>query len=77
MTEVRKKRYRRYYKNFPNLLGEKDIKKLLSIDPHPEYFNLPLQTEKNMDDFIEVAKMYVKYKDHPIISLGRSPKWFF
>ena len=29
-----------------------------------------------MDEFIKTAKIYSKYKDQPIICLGRSPKWF-
>ena len=35
-----------------------------------------MRTEKDMDDFIEISKIYNKYKDQPIICLGRSPKWF-
>lgn len=37
---------------------------------------LPLKREHTMDEFIKTAKIYSKYKDQPIICLGRSPKWF-
>ena len=37
---------------------------------------LPLTSPKTMDAFIDTAKIYAKYKDQPIICLGRSPKWF-
>ncbi len=37
---------------------------------------IPLLDEKNMDEFIKAAKIYSKYKDQPIVCLGRSPKWF-
>ena len=76
MSNAGKERLRRLYKNFENIIDETQKQTLLSIDPHPEYMKIPLQSEKDMDKFIEVAQMYSKYKDHPIICLGRSPKWF-
>ncbi len=37
---------------------------------------LPLLDDKSMKQFIDVCKIYTKYKDNKIICLGRSPKWF-
>lgn len=37
---------------------------------------LPLKTLSEKQDFFEVAKRYSDLKSHPIICLGRSPKWF-
>ncbi len=76
MPEARKKRYRKLYKEFDSIIAESQIKELLQIDKHPEYIRLPLQTEREMDEFIKIAQVYSQYKEHPIICLGRSPKWF-
>ncbi|MBR1461470.1 hypothetical protein IJ596_07580, partial [bacterium] len=43
---------------------------------NPKNVKLPLKSEKNMDEFIKTAQIYLRYKDQPIICLGRSPKWF-
>ena len=32
--------------------------------------------DETMKKFIEASKIYLNYKDQPIICLGRSPKWF-
>ena len=37
---------------------------------------LPLSSQENLEKFVETSKIYLKYKDQPIICLGRSPKWF-
>lgn len=62
-----RKRYESFEKdnsiNKNELFDQKDIK-------------LPLKREHTMDEFIKTAKIYSKYKDQPIICLGRSPKWF-
>ena len=63
----RKEKLRAQYNNF-----ELDTSKLVDN----RYHYMPLRSEKDMDSFLDVAKMYTKYKDHPIICLGRSPKWF-
>ena len=76
MPNARKERFRILYRDFHKLLAESQMDILLKIDPHPEYMQLPLQTEHEMDEFIKVAQIYSKYKDHQIICLGRSPKWF-
>ncbi|MBS6602404.1 MAG: hypothetical protein KH301_01430 [Brachyspira sp.] len=49
-----------------------DKKELVDLN----YLYLPLRTDKDMDNFIEISKIYNKYKEQPIICLGRSPKWF-
>ena len=76
MPNARKERFRKLYKDFDEIVDESQKQVLLSIDPHPENIRLPLQSETEMDNFIKVAKMYSEYKEHPIICLGRSPKWF-
>ena len=76
MNEHRKERFRLLYKNFDKIIDDSQREVLLKIDKHPEYFQLPLQKESEMNKFIDVAKMYSEYKEHPIICLGRSPKWF-
>ena len=38
--------------------------------------SMPLQSKNTMDEFLKTAQIYTKFKDHPIICLGRSPKWF-
>lgn len=69
MKPHRKQFFRKKYTNFfarvnkDELFDSKDL-------------TTPLQSEKSMDEFIKIAKVYSKYKDNPIICLGRSPKWF-
>ena len=74
MSPATKQRYRKLCQQFPREESQKI--KLLQIDPHPEYMRIPLQSDRDMAKFIEVAQMYSTYKDNPIICLGRSPKWF-
>lgn len=69
MGEATKKRMRLKYKTFDKILNMDEM-----FDPADA--RLPLQSEKNMDEFIKISKTYSKYKDQPIICLGRSPKWF-
>ena len=76
MSNEKKERLRILYKNFPEIIDESQKEIMLKIDPHKEYLQIPLQKEEEMDEFIKVAQMYSKYKEHPIICLGRSPKWF-
>ena len=65
------KRFRKRYEQFNT---DKHINKNELFDV--KNGNLPLRSEQNMDEFIRIAKIYSKYKDQPIIFLGRSPKWF-
>ncbi len=37
---------------------------------------LPLYHDEDMKDFLNVASAYNKYREHKIICVGRSPKWF-
>lgn len=37
---------------------------------------LPLMDDKTMKGYIDICKYYSQFKDHHIICLGRSPKWF-
>lgn len=64
-------RFRKRYEKFHT---DKNINKNELFDVKSGY--LPLRSEKNMDEFIRIAKIYTQYKDQPIICLGRSPKWF-
>ena len=76
MPNARKERFRKLYHEFDQIIDDSQKNILLSIDKHPENMQIPLQSERDMDNFIKVAQMYSGYKDHPIICLGRSPKWF-
>lgn len=71
MSEMTKKRFRKRYNNFKD---DKLINKADLVDQ--KYPLMPLQSEKEMDNFIKIASVYNQYKGHPIICLGRSPKWF-
>lgn len=71
MRDPAKKRFRKKYNNFFN---DQTINTSEMTDQNFQY--MPLRSEKLMDEFIDTAKIYSKYKDHPIICLGRSPKWF-
>lgn len=65
-----KERLRRKYKTF---LSRKTNQKGLYDN---KYTSTPLSNPETVKSFFDVAKMYSKYKDQPIICLGRSPKWF-
>lgn len=69
MKEPTKKRFRKKYNTFEKTMNRSEM-----FDQKEAY--LPLRTERNMDEFIKTSKIYTKYKDQPIICLGRSPKWF-
>ena len=69
MQEHTKERYRRIYKSFQI---NKSINKQDLFDP--KEISLPLQSEEKLEKFFDISKEYLKYKDHPIICLGRSPK---
>ena len=70
-TPYTKRRYRKLYQGFA---ANKYIDKSQLFDQKENY--LPLMSEDKMDKFLEIASIYKKYKDQPIICLGRSPKWF-
>ena len=71
MKESTKIRFRKRYLNF-----DKDpyIDKSELVDS--KFLYMPLRSEKSMNEFLKTASIYNKYKDQPIICLGRSPKWF-
>lgn len=69
MTQSTKQRFRKRYRNF-----FRRFKKDEMCDPKET--RMPLLDEGTMDEFIKTASIYKKYKDQPIICLGRSPKWF-
>ncbi|MBO5385141.1 hypothetical protein J6A64_02400 [bacterium] len=71
MNENTKIRFRKRYLNF-----DKDpyIDKQELVDS--KFLYMPLRTEKSMNEFLKTASIYNRYKDQPIICLGRSPKWF-
>ena len=71
MTERTKERYRRAYKSFSK---NEAIDKEELIDPKDPH--IPMQSDELLDEFIKTSSIYLKYKDQPIICLGRSPKWF-
>lgn len=71
MQPSTKRRFRKKYKNFFN---DSTINTNEMIDKNYKY--MPLQSELLMDNFIKTSKIYSKYKEQPIICLGRSPKWF-
>lgn len=68
MTEATKQRHRKKYKTF---LNDIDTNNLVQKQTH-----MPLSTDETMAAFIDTAKFYTQFKDHQIICLGRSPKWF-
>lgn len=71
MTDRAKERYRNLYQTF-STNEEIEQKKLFDVSSK----RLPLKSDAIMDKFIDMSKKYLKYKDQPIICLGRSPKWF-
>ena len=71
MTERAKERYRKLYKTFSS---NEDIEQSQLFDKKSKF--LPLQSDDSMEKFLKISKKYLKYKDQPIICLGRSPKWF-
>lgn len=71
MTDKSKERYRKLYNTFST---SEEIEQKQLFDKTTKL--LPLKDDKTMDKFIEMSKKYLKYKDQPIICLGRSPKWF-
>lgn len=71
MSDNAKKRFRKRYKTFfkDNIIDTSEM-----IDQ--KFLYMPLQSEETMNEFLKTSKIYAKYKDNPIICLGRSPKWF-
>ena len=69
MSESSKARMRKRYANFDKTMNKSEM-----FDKSTA--RMPLKSERNMDEFIKTASIYKKYKDQPIICLGRSPKWF-
>lgn len=69
MTAHTKQRFRRKYKSYSKQMNVAEM-----FDKNETA--MPLNNEKGMDEFIKTASIYKKYKNQPIICLGRSPKWF-
>ena len=71
MKESTKIRFRKRYLNF-----DKDpyIDKSELVDA--KFLYMPLRDERTMNEFLKTASIYNRYKNQPIICLGRSPKWF-
>lgn len=69
MTERTKNRYRKLYQNFTEEVDKKEL-----FDRKTQV--LPLMSDTTMEDFIDISRIYLKYKEQPIVCLGRSPKWF-
>ncbi len=72
MTSATKQRFRKKYNSFYRTLGKGKQEEM--FDPKDK--KMPLQDERTMDEFIKTASIYKKYRNQPIICLGRSPKWF-
>ena len=71
MTERAKERYRKLYKTFST---NEDVEQSELFDDKSKF--LPLQSDETMEKFLKTSRIYLRYKDQPIICLGRSPKWF-
>lgn len=71
MTEKSKERYRRLFKEFSS---NDEIDQTQLFDKTSK--KLPLTDDETLEKFVEASKIYLNYKDQPIICLGRSPKWF-
>lgn len=71
MKPHRKTFFRKRYSTFFSRVDKNELYSSAQRD-----VELPLTSPKTMDAFIDTAKIYAKYKDQPIICLGRSPKWF-
>ncbi|MBR1776677.1 hypothetical protein IJ750_06375 [bacterium] len=69
MSETKKNFYRKKIQIFDQMVDKSQL-----VDQ--DYPKIPLYREKDMDDFIKISSIYNQYKDHQIICLGRSPKWF-
>lgn len=69
MNKYTKERLRKRYNKFLTTINKEEM-----FDQKNCY--MPLSNEETMNKFIEASKIYAKYKDNPIICLGRSPKWF-
>lgn len=71
MKSHRKTFFRKRYSTFFSRVDKNELYSSAQRD-----VELPLTSPQTMDAFIDTAKIYAKYKDQPIICLGRSPKWF-
>ena len=69
MSENTKKRYRKICAKFDKTMDKSEM-----FDAKTAY--LPLGNKHTMDEFIKTSRLYLNYKDQPIVCLGRSPKWF-
>ena len=73
MSEEEREVCRKKYNDFFKLINIDDLYMPKGRSIHSK---LPLYYKADMDDFLDVASEYNKYKDNKIICVGRSPKWF-
>ena len=71
MSEGAKKRYREAYYGFET---NEEINREDLANKNSQA--IPLKDNETMEKFVDFSKLYLQYKDQPIICLGRSPKWF-
>ncbi len=71
MTEKSKARYRKLFASFAS---NDEVDQTQLFDKTSK--QLPLTDDETLEKFVETSKLYLKYKDQPIICVGRSPKWF-
>ncbi len=64
----------RFRKRCENFINDKNINSNELFDKRHKH--LPLDTPEKFDNFLKISSIYNDYKEHPIICLGRSPKWF-
>ncbi len=72
LSEEEKADLRNKYDRFYSLI---DINELYAKE-RTEKNLLPLASDQDMENFLNVSEGYNKYKDNQIICVGRSPKWF-
>ena len=72
LVDKEKEYIRHLYSNFYSLTDVNELH--FKRDKNSDH--LPLSNDRDMDDFLRIAKGYNKYREHKIICVGRSPKWF-
>lgn len=73
MSEEEKNRIREKYENFFKLVNFDDLHKKTGRTTDS---TMPLYNPATLNDFLKTSSEYNKYRDHKIICVGRSPKWF-
>ena len=72
LVEKEKEYLRHLYANFYSLTDVNELH--FKRDKNSDH--LPLSDDRDMDDFLRIVKGYNKYREHKIVCVGRSPKWF-